>query len=81
MVAQAVRNLPTAWESQVRSLDREDPLERAEEPDGPQGHKDVDATDETEHARTHPTLKMCYCLKEWCCFTWRSKCKNKYFGK
>ena len=28
LVAQTVKHLPTTWEAQVRSLDREDPLEK-----------------------------------------------------
>ena len=31
MVAQMVKNLPTVWESQVRSLDLEDPLDKGME--------------------------------------------------
>ena len=31
-VAQTVKHLPTAWETQVQSLDREDPLEKAMAP-------------------------------------------------
>ena len=42
-------------ETPVPFLGREDPLERAEEPGGPQGHKDLDTTEATEHAHAHPT--------------------------
>ena len=31
-VAQTVKHLPTVWETQVQSLDREDPLEKAMAP-------------------------------------------------
>ena len=60
-MAQIVKNLPAKWETWVRFLGREDPLERGmathssilawripwtEEPGGPWGHKESDTTEQ-----------------------------------
>ena len=61
LVAQMVKSLPAVWETQVRSVGQEDPLEKEmathssilawkipqmEEPGIPWGHKDLDMTEQ-----------------------------------
>ena len=65
-MAQVVKNLPAIWETWVRSLGQEDPLEKelatpssilawripwTEEPDSPWGHKESDTTEQLTHTQ------------------------------
>ena len=59
LVAQTVRNMPAIWETQVRSLGGEDPLEKGMATHSripaclvgysPSGHKELDMTEQLTH--------------------------------
>ena len=50
LVAQTVKNLPAMWETWVRSLVWEDPLEEGMAGYSPWGHKELDVTEQLSTA-------------------------------